>query len=47
MLGEVQPFGVDASSRLESAPGLKDKEKVRRFVTAVRTHDAPIRGVTP
>jgi len=46
---EVQPFGVDASSRLESAPGLKDKEKVRRFVTAVRTHDADSRrdAMTP
>lgn len=32
----VQPWGVDASSRLESSPGVKDREKVRRFVEAAR-----------
>jgi phosphoribosylanthranilate isomerase len=36
----VRPFGVDASSRLESAPGIKDHERVRRFVAAVRSRDA-------
>jgi phosphoribosylanthranilate isomerase len=36
----VRPFGVDASSRLESAPGIKDHERVRRFVAAVRAKDA-------
>ena len=30
----AQPWGVDASSRLESSPGIKDHEKVRRFVDA-------------
>ena len=35
----VQPFGVDACSRLETAPGIKDAEKVRRFVAAVRAWD--------
>lgn len=30
----VRPWGVDASSRLESAPGVKDHEKVRQFVAA-------------
>ena len=30
----VKPWGVDASSRLESSPGVKDHEKVRRFVEA-------------
>ena len=35
----VQPFGVDACSRLESAPGIKDAEKMRRFVAAVRAWD--------
>ena len=33
----VRPFAVDASSRLESAPGRKDPCKVRKFVAAVRT----------
>jgi phosphoribosylanthranilate isomerase len=30
----VRPWGVDACSRLESAPGKKDHEKVRAFVQA-------------
>lgn len=30
----AQPWGVDASSKLESAPGIKDHEKVRQFVEA-------------
>jgi phosphoribosylanthranilate isomerase len=32
----AQPWGVDASSKLESAPGIKDHEKVRAFVRAAR-----------
>ena len=39
-LERVCPFGVDAASRLESAPGIKDHDLVRRFVGAVRRHDA-------
>lgn len=30
----ARPWGVDASSRLESEPGIKDHEKVRQFVRA-------------
>lgn len=30
----VRPAGVDASSRLESAPGVKDPDRVARFVEA-------------
>jgi indole-3-glycerol phosphate synthase/phosphoribosylanthranilate isomerase len=32
----VRPWGVDASSRLEAAPGVKDHEKVRAYVEAAR-----------
>lgn len=32
----ARPWGVDASSRLESAPGIKDHQKVRRFIQAAR-----------
>jgi phosphoribosylanthranilate isomerase len=32
----VQPFGVDASSSLESEPGLKSVAKIREFVSAAR-----------
>lgn len=32
----VKPYAVDACSRLESAPGKKDHDRVRAFVTAVR-----------
>jgi phosphoribosylanthranilate isomerase len=39
-LERVRPYGVDAASRLESAPGIKDPGLVRRFVAAVRAHDA-------
>jgi phosphoribosylanthranilate isomerase len=30
----AQPWGVDASSRLESSPGVKDHEKMKRFIEA-------------
>lgn len=35
-IARVRPFGVDASSRLETSPGVKDHERVRAFVAAVR-----------
>ncbi|MBZ5610398.1 MAG: phosphoribosylanthranilate isomerase [Acidobacteriia bacterium] len=31
---EAQPWGVDACSRLEKSPGLKDHEKMRQFIKA-------------
>jgi len=33
----ARPYGVDVSSGVESAPGVKDREKMRRFVTVVRS----------
>lgn len=33
---QVRPYAVDACSLLESAPGMKDHEKVQAFVAAVR-----------
>lgn len=32
-----EPYGVDASSSLERAPGEKDDERVRRFVSAAKS----------
>jgi phosphoribosylanthranilate isomerase len=32
----AQPWGVDASSRLESSPGVKDQQKVREFIRAAQ-----------
>jgi indole-3-glycerol phosphate synthase len=33
----VRPWAVDAASRLEASPGIKDRAKVRAFVEAVRS----------
>ncbi len=35
-IGEVQPFGVDVSSGVESAPGRKCPDKIARFVKNVQ-----------
>ena len=36
-LGLVRPWMVDVASGVESSPGRKDPEKVRRFIHAVRS----------
>ena len=35
-IATVRPWAVDAASTLESAPGIKDNDKVRRYVEAAR-----------
>jgi phosphoribosylanthranilate isomerase len=39
-IATVRPFGVDVSSAVESSPGVKDPELVRRFVAAARAAGA-------
>jgi phosphoribosylanthranilate isomerase len=39
-IGRVRPWAVDVASGVESSPGVKDAEKMRRFLAAVRKADA-------
>jgi phosphoribosylanthranilate isomerase len=32
VVAELRPYGVDAASGVESAPGIKDHAKVREFI---------------
>ncbi len=36
LIEEIRPFGVDASSRLEISPGIKDLDKVKNFIDIAR-----------
>lgn len=36
VINQIKPFGVDVASGVESAPGVKDVEKLRAFCNAVR-----------
>jgi phosphoribosylanthranilate isomerase len=36
----VRPYAVDASSGVEDAPGVKNAQRIRDFVAAVRATDA-------
>jgi phosphoribosylanthranilate isomerase len=41
----VRPFGVDVSSGVEESPGVKDFDKVARFLASAR--EAFTQGVNP
>lgn len=38
-ISEVRPYAVDSCSLLESSPGKKDPEKLRRFITEAKRND--------
>ena len=43
-VSQLHPFAVDVSSGVESSPGKKDYEKMRRFIETVRRTDVALLG---
>lgn len=39
-ISQARPYAVDVSSGVEQSPGIKDAEKIRKFIEEVRTADA-------
>jgi phosphoribosylanthranilate isomerase len=44
VVGALHPFAVDVASGVESKPGKKDYEKMRRFIEAVQRADVTLMG---
>jgi phosphoribosylanthranilate isomerase len=40
LLEYAKPYGVDASSKLEIKPGVKDIDKVKKFIETVRSYES-------
>jgi len=45
-IASVQPAAVDVSGGVEQSPGIKDAEKIRRFIAAVHAADQQLDGLT-
>jgi phosphoribosylanthranilate isomerase len=46
VVSSLHPFGVDVASGVESRPGRKDYEKMRRFIEAVQRADVALMGAS-
>jgi phosphoribosylanthranilate isomerase len=46
VINTLHPFGVDVASGVESSPGKKDYEKMRRFIEAVQRTDVSLMGAS-
>ena len=44
VVSSLHPFAVDVASGVESKPGQKDYEKMRRFIEAVQRADVALMG---